>query len=456
MKLLILNGPNLNMLGVREPDIYGDLTLQEINGYICETFKDEDVEFEFFQSNYEGELIDKIHGCHPCSLISDTSSCEATSTQNHATSVRSPSLSSFSNELPQNSLRRESLSEADGCHPCNTSVSDGCHECNVDKNPELIYGCHECEIDGIIYNPGAHTHYSYALHDAVASVSTPVIEVHLSDIKSREDFRKKSVIAPACEAQISGKGKDSYVEAVKIFLKNEGDVFWKRAVKTDEEIKSLKKAQKIADEGFLRTLPNIKVGMTELQVKELLEKKLKDAGAEGFSFETLVGCGANSANIHAEAGDRVIEKGDSIVIDFGVVKDGVCSDTTRTLFAGRPTGEMLRAWMAAKDAHETVAQNLKIGMTGKECHDMAISVLDEYGFKGKMPHGLGHGVGRDIHEKPVLSPRCKAKLVKNNVITIEPGVYIKDKFGIRLEDCGVVTENGFESFTSLTHEMLVI
>ena len=378
MKILVINGPNLNMLGIREPDIYGSLTLDEINSYISDTFKDDDVEFEFFQSNFEGELIERIHGSHGSN------------------------------------------------------------------------------IDGIVYNPGAHTHYSYALHDAVASVSTPVIEVHLSDIKQREDFRKKSVIAPACEAQISGKGKDSYVEAVKIFLKNEGDVFWKRAVKTDAEIELLKRAQKIADEGFSKTLPNIKIGMTELEVKELLEKNLKDAGAEGFSFETLVGCGANASNIHAEAGDHVIEKGHATVIDFGVKKDGICSDTTRTLFAGRPTGELLRAWMAVKDAHETVARELKIGMTGKECHELAVSVLDSYGFKGKMPHGLGHGVGRDIHEKPVLSPRCKAKLVKNNVVTIEPGVYLKDKFGIRLEDCGVVTENGFESFTSLTHDLILI
>ena len=378
MKLLILNGPNLNMLGIREPDVYGSLTLQQINEYIADTFKNEDVQFEFFQSNFEGELIEKIHKTH------------------------------------------------------------------------------RSDIDGIIYNPGAHTHYSYALHDAISSVSTPVIEVHLSDIKTREDFRKKSVIAPACETQISGKGKDSYVQAVKMFLKNEGDFFWKRAVKTDGEIELLKQAQKIADDGFLKTLPEIHVGMTEIQIKDLLEKNLKEAGAEGFSFETLVGCGTNAANIHAEAGDRVIKQGHAIVIDFGVIKNGLCSDTTRTLFAGRPSGDLLRAWMAVNDAHETVAKNLKIGMTGKECHDMAVSILDDYGFAGKMPHGLGHGVGHDIHEKPVLSPRCKAKLEKNNVVTIEPGVYVENQFGIRLEDCGVVSENGFESFTTLTHDLILI
>ena len=378
MKILIMNGPNLDMLGVREPEFYGSLTLNEINEYILSAFNKNEVEFDFFQSNFEGELIEKIH------------------------------------EL---------------------QTSD---------------------VDGVVYNPGAHTHYSIAIRDAIASVSTPFIEVHLSDIKKREGFRKKSVIAPVCEAQISGKGKDSYVEAINIFVKNECDVFFKRDVKTDEEIALLKNAQKLADSAFLKTLPEIHVGMSELDVKNLLEKNMYCAGAEGYSFETLVGCGANAANIHAKAGQRVIEKGHAIVIDFGVVKCGYCSDTTRTIFTGRPTGELLRAWMAVKDAHETVAKNLKIGMSGKECHELALSILAEYGFKGCMPHGLGHGVGREIHEKPLLSPRGTKKLVKNNVVTIEPGVYLKDKFGIRLEDCGVVSKGGFESFTELTHDLIVI
>ncbi|MDO4841347.1 MAG: type II 3-dehydroquinate dehydratase [Phoenicibacter congonensis] len=378
MKLLILNGPNLDMLGVREPDIYGDLTLAEINDYIENTFKDQDVTFEFFQSNHEGELVEKIHSTH------------------------------------------------------------------------------DSDIDGIVYNPGAHTHYSYALRDAVSSVSTPVIEVHLSDIKSRDEFRKKSVIAFACEGQISGLGKDSYVKAIEIFLKNEGDVLWQRSVKTDEEVETLKEAQKIADKAFFEMFGQVKSGMTELEVKDILEKAMLANGAEGFSFPTIVGTGPNAADPHAIAGENVLDSGQSVVIDFGVIYKGMCSDTTRTIFVGRPHGELLRAWLATKDAHETVAREVKIGMTGKQCHDRSIEVIDDYGFAGCMPHGLGHGVGRDIHEKPVLSPRCRAKLVKNNIITIEPGVYIQGKFGIRLEDCGVLTENGFESFTSITHDLIVI
>ncbi len=138
-KMLLLNGPNLNMLGVREPDIYGRETLDSIEQEVVEYGASKDVQVDCFQSNHEGELIDRIHAAHG-------------------------------------------------------------------------------NYDGIIYNPGAHTHYSYALRDAVAAIDVPVVEVHLSDINSREDFRKVSVIEPECIAQISGKGKKGYMEALDVLL----------------------------------------------------------------------------------------------------------------------------------------------------------------------------------------------------------------------------------------------
>ena len=379
MKILVINGPNLNFLGIREPDIYGSETLADINKYILKQFKREDVKIDFFQSNYEGELIDRLQDCH------------------------------FS------------------------------------------------DVDGVVYNPGAHTHYSYALRDAVASIKQPVIEVHLSSIESREDFRKVSVIRPACEMQIFGKGKDSYVEAIRALLINDGDMFWKRSVKTESEIEILKEAQRISDSAFLRTLPKIKEGVTELEIRDILEDFMAEGGASGTSFDTLVGTGANGANIHAEPGVRRLKRGDSVVIDFGVVYKGLCSDTTRTVFVGKPKKKVRAAWEAVRAAHERVASEISVGSSGKEMHELALSVLRERGYdRSFMPHGLGHGVGRDIHEKPILAPRGKEKLVANNVITIEPGIYVEGKFGIRLEDCGVLRESGFESFTALTHEMIIV
>lgn len=371
-----MNGPNLNMLGVREPEIYGSETLSDINDYIVNAFKDEDVEFDFYQSNHEGDLIDKIHS-------------------------------------------------------------------TIGK------------YDGVVYNPGAHTHYSYALRDAISSVPTPFVECHLSDINNREPFRKKSVIRPACEDQTFGKGKGSYVEAVNLFLNNTGDIFWKRDVKTDNEIEILKEAQAISDKAFLQTLPNIKAGMTEIEVKEILEKNMFDEGAEGLSFPTIVGAGANGANPHAVPGRNILKSGDAVVIDFGIKHKNYCSDTTRTVFIGEVSDKVKRAWECVREANEKVEVALLPSMSGAQAHEMAIEVLKKYDYGDKMPHGLGHGVGIDIHEKPVLAPRGKQKLKANQVMTVEPGVYFKGEFGIRLEDTGVLTDEGYKPFGTLAHEMII-
>ncbi len=138
-RILLLNGPNLNMLGVREPGIYGHDTLDAIEEGFCAYAASKGATAECFQSNHEGALIDRLHAAHGC-------------------------------------------------------------------------------CDGIVYNPGAHTHYSYALRDAVASIDVPVVEVHLSDISAREEFRRISVIEPACIAQISGRGRQGYLDALDILL----------------------------------------------------------------------------------------------------------------------------------------------------------------------------------------------------------------------------------------------
>ena len=376
MKILIMNGPNLNMLGVREPEIYGSETLSDINNYILKTFEESDVKLDFYQSNHEGDLIDKIHS-------------------------------------------------------------------TID-----IY-------DGVVYNPGAHTHYSYALRDAISSVPTPFVECHLSDINNREPFRKKSVIRPACEEQVFGKGKDSYVEAINLFLNNTGDIFWRRDVKTDVEIEILKEAQRMSDEAFLKTLPHIKEGMTEIQVRDILEKNLYDCGAEDLSFPTIVGAGSNGANPHAEPSNNVLKTGDAVVIDFGIKYKNYCSDTTRTVLIGEVSDKIKHAYVAVREANETVEKELKPGMSGSQAHELALGILKNHGLGDKMPHGLGHGVGIDIHEKPVLAPRGKQKLKANQVMTVEPGVYFEGEFGIRLEDTGVLTDDGYKPFGTLTHEMII-
>lgn len=602
-KILLLNGPNLDMLGTREPEIYGHDTLDSIEQMAMLYAQSHDAVLTALQSNSEAELINALHA-----------------------SVR-------------------------------------------------LY-------DGVVYNPGAHTHYSYALRDAIGSVDIPVVEVHISDISKREAFRNVSVIAPACVAQVRGLGVDGYKKAIDILLENDGltrlgegyeqqfaadekviiglpairnepadeaaddgeadsgeplqenadapsaaepepepepadappadstgeaedfaaaymaevpaadlglisyerqqlvresctrlgldalivrdtsnirwlaafdDVFDEesahalvitdagsalhtdsrysnalrnaarsissditisdervghaafakstlstgeatfegrlgiedsvtyaefvkmvktfgaphlaattdlvrglRAVKDDSELSRLMAAQAVTDAAFMHIVDFMKPGMTEREVQLELESFMLRHGGEGLAFSSIVATGANGADPHAIPGKTRLEAGQCVVMDFGARAFGYCSDMTRVVFLGQPDAKMAEAWEVLRQANETVEAMLRPGVTGKEAHETAERVLAEGGFAGAMGHGLGHGVGIDVHELPVLSPRNEAPLVVGNVVTVEPGIYLPGEFGMRLEDCGVITPSGYEVFSNLDHEMVVI
>ena len=537
-KILVLNGPNLNMLGIREREVYGEGTLAELDQLVMEHGRLHGVAVTCFQSNSESGLVDAIHAA----------------------------------------MNR---------------------------------------YDGIVFNPGAFTHYSYALRDAVASVDVPVVEVHLSDIANREWFRRISVVAPACVAQVKGLGAQGYCDAIDLLcdggrleplgegsrniasdfanevdaadvahtaatraeavreacgqqgmrgllVRDTSNIRWitaidgvfdaerahallvsdgvlrlhtdsrysnavraavkragsslavddgrkshaqfaheafsplcagegeagrlgiedsityaeylkmeerftadalkpttdlvlgLRAVKDANEIVRLKAAQAITDAAFCHIVKFMRPGMTEREVQLELENFMVRHGAEGLAFSSIVATGANGADPHAIPGETRLQAGHCVVIDFGAKAFGYCSDMTRTVFLGEPTGVMLNAWETLRLANETVEAALKPGMTGAQAHQMAERVLDEGGFGGKMGHGLGHGVGIDIHELPVLSPRNDAPLQEGNVVTVEPGIYLPGEFGMRLEDCGVITSSGYDPFTQSTHDLVVI
>ena len=179
-------------------------------------------------------------------------------------------------------------------------------------------------------------------------------------------------------------------------------------------------------------------------------------GAWGLAFSSIVAAGANGASPHAIPGATVLEAGQCVVLDFGARAWGYCSDMTRTVFLGEPDPEMRAAYEAIRRANEEVEALLHPGVTGRAAHKHAEAVLAEAGFGGAMGHGLGHGVGIDIHEEPVLSPRNDRELVAGNVVTVEPGIYLPGRFGMRLEDFGVITDDGFDVFTQSTHDLVVI
>ncbi len=248
----------------------------------------------------------------------------------------------------------------------------------------------------------------------------------------------------------------SEAEVPAPFRETDGVVLQLRSVKDRYEIARMKGAQSITDAAFSHIIEYMKPGMSERQVQLELEDYMVRHGAQGLAFPSIVATGANGASPHAIPGATMLEAGQCVVLDFGARSYGYCSDMTRTVFLGAPEGQMLAAWETMRRANEAVEAMLRPGVTGKEAHELAEQILSEGGFGGKMGHGLGHGVGLEIPEEPVLSPRNEKPLVAGNVVTVEPGIYLPGQFGMRLEDFGVITETGFDVFTSSTHEMVVI
>lgn len=240
------------------------------------------------------------------------------------------------------------------------------------------------------------------------------------------------------------------------FLETADFVRTLRAVKDEAEIAAMKRAQAVTDAAFEHIVGFMRVGMTERAVQLELEECMRRMGADDLAFSSIVASGANGAAPHSIPGGKRLEEGDMVVLDFGARVDGYCSDMTRTVCMGHVDKTARRVFDAVRTANETVEAMLRPGVTGAAAHARAEEVLADAGFAGMMGHGLGHGVGIDIHELPNLSPRNTAPLVPGNVVTVEPGVYRGGVLGCRLEDFGVITEDGFEVFTKSPHELVII
>ncbi|MGN0261433.1 MAG: M24 family metallopeptidase [Eggerthellaceae bacterium] len=229
-----------------------------------------------------------------------------------------------------------------------------------------------------------------------------------------------------------------------------------RSVKDAYELECMKAAQAVTDAAFDHICGFMKPGMTEREVQVELEDFMLRNGADGLAFSSIVACGANGASPHAIPGDTRLEAGKCVVMDFGARARGYCSDMTRMVFIGKPDARMAQAYRVLREANEQVEAMLAPGVPGAVAQRLAEDILAEGGFAGKMGHALGHGVGLDIHESPVLAHRNNAPLQCGNVVTVEPGIYIEGEFGMRLEDFGVITEKGFEVFTQSPHDMVII
>lgn len=227
-----------------------------------------------------------------------------------------------------------------------------------------------------------------------------------------------------------------------------------RMVKSKEELSALRTAEQIGVDAFLAVLPQIKEGMTENELAAELEYQMRKRGAQGTSFETIAISGKKTSMPHGQPDDKKIAYGDFITMDFGCKYQGYCSDMTRTVVLGKANDEQKKIYETVRLAQETGLFALRPGVTGKEADDAARKVIEEAGFGKYFGHSLGHGVGLEIHELPNLSPISDFILKPGMVVTCEPGVYIPDFGGVRIEDMVCITENGYENLTHLSKDLI--
>ena len=239
------------------------------------------------------------------------------------------------------------------------------------------------------------------------------------------------------------------------FPQMHGDIRRMRAIKDAEEIELMRRAQSITDAAFAHMLEFIKPGLTEKQVRTELENFMFNNGADSLAFGSIVASGPNTANPHAVPSDRVIEKGDFVLMDYGAGYRDYKSDMTRTVCVGEPNEKQLELYALVRRTHEECAAAVHAGVNGKDIFDLSRKIIADAGYGPYYNHGLGHGVGIDIHEMPNFNRRGET-VEEGAVITMEPGVYLPGVGGVRLEDYGLVTADGYEPFTQSSHDLQVI
>jgi Xaa-Pro aminopeptidase len=221
-----------------------------------------------------------------------------------------------------------------------------------------------------------------------------------------------------------------------------------RSTKDASEVKTIRHAIAIAQDALAATLPTIKVGQTESHVAARLVYEMNQRGASGPSFEPIVSVGANSALPHYRAGSAKVEAGKVLLIDWGCVFEGYCSDLTRTYFVGKPHKKMLKVYELVLKAQETAIKKIRPGMTNHQADKIARDIIEKAGFGKLFGHGTGHGLGKDIHEEPRLNKLFDEQILEEgHVVTIEPGVYVPELGGVRIEDDVLLTSRGCEILT---------
>ncbi len=229
-----------------------------------------------------------------------------------------------------------------------------------------------------------------------------------------------------------------------------------RAVKDEQELDAIDRAASLADEVFISVIEQGVVGRSEREIAWEIEKGLRESGAQVVSFPPIVASGPNGALPHADSGDERIAPDTLLVIDWGCVIDGYASDCTRTVATGTLSDEAESVYNLVRDAQRLALESVAAGIRAADVDSKARTTINDGGYAEMFGHGTGHGVGLEVHEEPRVSQKSDTKLQEGNVITIEPGIYVPGKFGVRIEDLVVVKDDGCKILTGIDKKLRVV
>ena len=229
-----------------------------------------------------------------------------------------------------------------------------------------------------------------------------------------------------------------------------------RAVKEPGEIDAIKAAQCITDAAFSYILDFLRPGLAEREIAAELDYFMKKNGADDTAFPTICLCGEKTSMPHGVPGDGVVKNGGFVTIDFGAKKNGYCSDMTRTVAVGSVSDEQKMIYDVVLTAHIAATNAARAGITGSELDKVARDIINAHGFEGCFGHGLGHSLGLEVHEEPRASAKDDSVLLPGMVMTIEPGIYIAGKFGVRIENMVAIEKSGCEQLTNSERQLIII
>ncbi len=229
-----------------------------------------------------------------------------------------------------------------------------------------------------------------------------------------------------------------------------------RQIKSAEEMQEIRAAQAITDKAFLHMLEVIKPGLAEKDLQLELDYFMLRNGATGLAFETILAAGANGSMPHAVPSDNIIKEGDFVTMDFGAAHNGYCSDMTRTVAVGKISEEQEKVYNLVLHAQLSAIDAVRAGVPCNEIDKVARDIIYNAGYEGKFGHGLGHSLGLEIHENPRFSPICKEITEAGTVMSVEPGIYLDGRFGVRIEDIVMITEDGCDVITKSEKKLIVL